>query len=372
MNGEEKFPELYFREWPIETASIEEPVEVWADRVTAHQQITNILEYLNSVDRTTLHLMWADLGCGKTHTMGYIKYLCMTKYKNIYPLYTLVPNRVASFLDQYKHIISAFNFDHIAEMVRAIIAEHGENYLVSRILGGRDEFYQIIRSISFGSTDIKSIAKRWLNGMTNISRQELRLIGATRTIKNSDDALAVLQGLSRIVIDSFPGRRLLIMIDEFQRLHESSDRISRNIGIGLHTFYNAVPRRLSILLSFAFRTKANVDVILSPELRSRVDTRSVQLPEMSAEDVALFVKELFNAYRTNKKPPSVLFPLHPDCLTVVINDILTQEELVCPRGITNRIDRLLALSLSKIRNGDDPFISANEAKEILASVNIYT
>ena len=46
MNGEEKFPELYFREWPIETASIEEPVEVWADRVTAHQQITNILEYL--------------------------------------------------------------------------------------------------------------------------------------------------------------------------------------------------------------------------------------------------------------------------------------------------------------------------------------
>ena len=62
MNGEEKFPELYFREWPIETASIEEPVEVWADRVTAHQQITNILEYLNSVDRTTLHLMWADLG----------------------------------------------------------------------------------------------------------------------------------------------------------------------------------------------------------------------------------------------------------------------------------------------------------------------
>ncbi len=371
MQNDEKFPGLYFREWPCQNVSIEEPVEVWADRATALQQITNLLEYLNSVDKTSLHLMWADLGCGKTHTMGFIRHLCLTKYKNIYPLYTLVPNRVASFLDQYKNIISAFNFEHIAEMTRRIIANSGENYLVSRVLGGSEEYLKVIRAISFGSSDSRSIGKRWLSGSSSISKSELLLIGASKTIKNSDDALAILQGLSRIVIHSQPNTRLLIMIDEFQRLHESSNKISNNVGIGLHTFYNAVPRRLSILLSFAFRKKENVDVILSPELKSRADTRSIQLPEMSREDVPLFVQELFDAYRTRQKPPSVFFPLQSDCLAVVIDDIVARKGLVCPREITKRIDRLLDISMAQVRNGGAPSVSAKEARDLLSSIEKF-
>ena len=371
MQNNEKFPGLFFREWPCQNVSIDEPVEVWADRVAAFQQITNLLEYLNSVDKTSLHLMWADLGCGKTHTMGFIRHLCLTKYQNIYPLYTLVPNRVASFLDQYKNIISAFNFDQIAEMTRKIMADSGENYLVSRVLGGSEEFLKVIKTIAFGSSDSRSVGKRWLSGSANLSKSELLLIGANKNIKSSDEALGILQGLSRIVIHSQPNTRLLIMIDEFQRLSESSDKISSNVGIGLHTFYNAVPRRLSILLSFAFKKKENVDVILSPELKSRADTRSIQLPEMSRDDVPLFVRELFDAYRTSQKPPSVFFPLQPDCISVVIDDIVARKGWVCPREITKRIDRLLDMGLSKVRSGVDPIISAKETRELLSSVEKF-
>jgi hypothetical protein len=371
MQNDEKFPGLYFRDWPCQNVPIDEPVEVWADRAAALQQTTNLLEYLNSVDKTSLHLMWADLGCGKTHTMGFIRHLCLIKYKNIYPLYTLVPNRVASFLDQYKNIISAFDFDHLAEMTRRIIANNGENYLVSRVLGGSEEFHKVIKAISIGSSDSKSIGRRWLSGSTNLSKSELLLIGASKTIKNSDDALAILQGLSRIVIHSQPNTRLLIMVDEFQRLHESSDKISKNVGIGLHTFYNAVPRRLSILLSFACRKKENVDVILSRELKSRADTRSIQLPEMSRDDVHVFIQELFDAYRIKKKPPTVLFPLQSECVPVVIDDIVARKELVCPREISKRIDRLLDMSLSRLRDGVEPVIAAKEARELLSSIEKF-
>jgi len=371
MENGDKFPGLYFREWPCQNVSIDQPVEVWADRVTALQEIAGLLEYLNSVDRTSLHLMWADLGCGKTHTMGFIKHLCLTKYVNIYPLYTLVPNRIASFVDQYRNVISAFNFDDIRQMTRDIIAKNGEDYLLCRVLGGSEEFFNVVKSMSFGSSDTRSVGKRWLAGSTAISRAELLLIGASRTIRTSDDALAILQGLSRTVIHSKPNRRLLVMIDEFQRLHESSDKISKNVGIGLHTFYNAVPRRLSILLSFACRKKENVDVILSQELKSRADTRSIQLPEMNREEVTVFVRELFDAFRTAKEPPTSLFPLHSDCLAVLLNDIVARKKFICPREITKRIDLLLGRSLDRFKDGVDPMVLAEDAKEILSSVEAF-
>ena len=373
MQNDEKFPGLYFREWPCQNVDIDEPVEIWADRTAALQQITDLLDYLNSVDKTSLHLMWADLGCGKTHTMGFIRHLCLTKYKNIYPLYTLVPNRVASFLDQYKNIISAFNFDHIAEMARRITAHNGENYLVSRVLGGSEEFHKVIQAISIGSSDSKSIGRRWLSGSTNLSKSELSLIGASRTIKNSDDALAILQGLSRIVIHSQPDTRLLIMVDEFQRLHESSDKISKNVATGLHSLYNAVPRRLSILLSFACRKKENVDVILSPELKSRTDPkRSIQLPEMSRQEVPVFVNALFDAYRTRKEPPIRSYPLHPECFEVVIDNIVSRKRLICPREIINLgLDPLLNESRTRHEKGVDPMISAQDARDILSTIETF-
>ena len=368
MQIEDKYPGLYFKDWPCQNANIDDQIEIWADRLAAKKQINDLLEYLNSVDKTTLNLMWADLGCGKTHTMGYIRYLCQTKYLNIYPLYTLVPNRVSSFVDQYKNIINAFNYDDIAEMSRKIIQENGEQFLLNRVLGGSEELLGIIKSIAFGASDAKIIGKRWLKGTGTMSKSDLTVIGASKTIKTSDDALQVLQGLSRIIIHSKPNRRFLIMIDEFQRLHESSDKISANVGIGLHTFYNAVPRELSILLSFACRTKANVDVILSDELRSRTDRRSIQLPEMSREDVMIFVQELFDAYRTKVISPTKLYPIHPECLGILINDIVAEKKLICPREIINgRIDRFLEKSLAKFKKGLDPMILPEEAKEILSS-----
>ena len=367
MENNEKYPGLFFKEWPCQNVDIYEPVEVWADRVAVLQQITNLLDYLNTVDKTSLNLMWADLGCGKTHTMGFIRHLCLTQYKNIYPLYTLVPNKVASFVDQYKNIISAFNFEHIAEMARRIISNDGEEFLINRVLGGSEEFFKVIRSISIGTSDSRSIGKRWL-ACQALSKAELTLIGANKTIKNSDDALAILQGLSRIVIHSQPNTRLLIMVDEFQRLHESSDKISKNVGIGLHTLYNAVPRRLSILLSFACRERTNIDVILSSELKSRVDpTRSIQLPEMSRQEVPVYVNELFDAYRTKKESPTRLYPLHPDCLEVIIDNLAATEKLTCPREINYCLDRLLDDSRSRLGKGVDPMISAQDARAILVS-----
>lgn len=366
MENNERFAGLCFREWPCRNVSIDEPVEVWADRAASLEQTSKLLDYLSVVDRTSVHLMWADFGCGKTHTMGYIRHLCLTKYTNIYPLYTLVPTRVASFVDQYKNIISAFDLDHIARMTRQIMAADGEVYLMNRVLGGSTEFHEVIRAVAFGSLESRGIGKRWLGGDTSLSRSELRLIGANRVVKSSDEALAILQGLSRTIIHSRPNTRLLIMVDEFQRLYESSDKISADVGIGLHTFYNAVPRWLSILLSFAWQKKDDIDAILSEELNSRVDyTRSIQLPEMSPQEVPTFVEELFDAYRTETEPPTRIYPLMPECLEVVVEAVVSKKRLLCPREINYCLDRLLAESLSRLHEGVDPMISSESAKGIL-------
>lgn len=371
MTDLENFPALYFQDWPCQNVSLDEPVTVWADRDDVRRQIDTLLEYLSTVNKTTLHLMWAELGCGKTHTMGFIKHLCYTKYTNIYPIYTLIPNKVTNFLDVYRNIIGAFDIGLVSEMGRGIIARDGEEYLLNRVLGGSEEFLRVIKSISYGSSDIRYIGKRWLSGSKEISKSDLALIGAHRVIKTSDDALAVLQGLARTVVHSKTNIRLLIMIDEFQRLHESSDAISRNVNTGLHTFYNAVSRWLSIVLSFAFRTKQNINVIISDELKSREDTRSIVLPEMSHDKVAPFVRELFQVFRTAAIPPTPLFPLELGCIDILVNDIVKKQVVLSPREIIKRLDCLLAEALRKVRNGSSPTISATEASQILSNIESF-
>ena len=368
MQSDEKYPGLFLREWPFQIPRFDEPVNVWADRAASYQQIAGLLSYLSSVDRTSLHLMWADLGCGKTHTMAFIRHLCETQYKNVHPVYTLVPPRPAGFMDQYKSMISAFDLDQIADMIRRITAAHGEQYMVNRVLGGSVELYGVMKAIAFGLSDSRSIARRWLKGANDLSKSELRSIAAPNVVKSSHDALAILQGLCNIVIHSQPAVRLLIMIDEFQILHECSDRVSDEVGMGLHKLYEAVPRRLSILLSFAFRTKANVHAILYPALRSREDhTRQIELPAMSREEAQVYVRDLFAAYRTRAKPPSETYPLEPECLRVVIDVLVSEDRLICPRELNHCLDRLLDLSRGRSAAGVDPVMSAEDAESVLRS-----
>jgi hypothetical protein len=69
---------LHFREWPCQTVSLDETVSLWADRDAILNRVLEMLDYLSNNNSTTLHLLWADFGCGKSHTLRYIEYLCST------------------------------------------------------------------------------------------------------------------------------------------------------------------------------------------------------------------------------------------------------------------------------------------------------
>lgn len=371
LGNEDKYPLLYLRDWPCQTVSLDNPVTIWADRSRERSKIDNLLKYLVEVDRTTLHLMWADLGGGKSHTLKFIEHLCTSEYKSVFPVHSQIPTKLTSFHDAYKSIIASFKMVEISGLFRDIFAKHGENYTLDRVLHGKIDFFKALSAVSLGSTDLRQIGRRWLCGEKEITRSELKTIGVNKVLKGSEDAVESLLAFTRIVLHSEKYSRLLLMIDEYQELHATSDSISTNINEGLKKYYDTVPRGLSIVLSFSFEKKEDIQYILSDRLSSREDAlRSIELPELGPLGASLFIHDLLEAYRTKQKPPWHVYPLEPGCIDVIIEDVKEKRVKLSPREIMKRLDYLLEESRRKAENGSDPVLSEAEALKLLSQAKV--
>jgi hypothetical protein len=327
-----------------------------------------LLDYLSNNNSTTLHLFWADWGCGKSHTLRYMEHLCLTKYQTIFPLYARMPDNAKGFTEVYKTIVKSINFPQLFEMYRNLIGTKGEEYLLDKIFSGNDKFFNVFQS-TLGTAENKSISKRWLCG-ERISTAELRTIGAFDNLKTNEDGIQVLEYISKLIIKCGKYARLLIMLDEYQLLHQKSDSIESKINSGLHKLYDSVSNNFSIILSFSFSKKKDVYLRLSGELQSREDPISISIPEMSPLEVTFFVMSLFQIYRTDNKPPSLLYPLKPNCIDVIVSDIKKKQKKINPREIINRLGLVLESCRKKAELGVEPEVSEEEVLQILSSINV--
>ena len=252
-------------------------------------------------------------------------------------------------------------------MVRGVINTRGEDYLLSKVLAGRDEFLNVFKS-TLGTSATKSSAQHWLCG-DKISSNELKAIGAYGNLKTDADGIEAIECIARLIINSGKYKRFLLMIDEYQLLHRKSPGIESRLNSGLHKLYDAVFKNLSIILSFSFDKKKDVYLRLSGELKSREDRISISIPEMSSLDAMLFVMELFHLYRTLDRPPSSLYPLKTECLDVINADIKKHQKKLNPREIIHRLAPILEFSRKKAEGGISPEVNGEEATAILTSYN---
>jgi len=362
-----EYKALHFREWPCQTVSLDEPVSLWADRDALLKRVIEVLDYLSNNNSTSLHLLWADWGCGKSHTLRYMEYLCLTKYPGIFPLYSRMPDNVKGFTEVYQAIVKSINFAQLTDMVRGVISTRGEAYLLSKVLAGRDEFLNVFKS-TLGTSATKSSAQHWLCG-DKISSNELKAIGAYGNLKTDADGIEAIECIARLIINSGKYKRFLLMIDEYQLLHRKSPGIESRLNSGLHKLYDAVSKNLSIILSFSFEKKKDVYLRLSGELQSREDRISISIPEMSNLDAQIFVMELFKMYRTNDRPPSSLYPLKVECLDAITADIKRQQKKLNPREIIHHLAPILNFSRKKAEDGVNPEVNGEEAATVLSSYN---
>ncbi len=317
-----------FTGWPFAVVpNRSRAAQLWADRRRTRQQIEDLLETWQLDGGSSIHLLWADLGAGKTHSLWYLEHRC-TAEDGLLPIYVLLPSVIGDFRLLYQQIADALDWNLVA--ARAVAPKSN----VER------SAHTALRWVG-GTVDPRrsAIAGQWLTGKKT-SAGECQAIGVGGPLVTADDAIKVLSYALACLTST--GERVVLMIDEYQRVAEGRRQQLRDIGHGVHAFFNACPNDLALILSCATGGIDDYTLVLTPELVSRLSPSRIELPYMCKEDILTYVCDLFEHYRSGKTLPA-FYPLTEEG-TKLIGEFLLRitNNQVGPRLVNKAFGWLLA------------------------------
>lgn len=360
--GRVKYEHLFLKDWPFSLVPSDERALVWADRAQLREGVTRALRRMNRVTATSLLLLWADFGAGKTHTLKYLEAACRRDHQGLLPGYSALPKGLKSFLDLYREIVAGLDAALLGRLLTERCAGRSFDKVVYEDMHRLPDLGFALRAIHQGSERDKAIALQWLRAVPGQSMAQLRTVGVGRKIQTTDDAIAALTTICRLVAGSDQYHRIVILIDEFQRASQVAPKILAEINAGLHTLYNSCPDGLSLVLSFSCGSVAHLELMLSPELLDRAPlTDPLTMPEMTRDDGVSFVTDLLAAYRLDGAPTAT-FPYTPAALEAVVDHIQSSRSLTLkPRTLMKVMDEVTleadeAIELGRLTSIDEQYV----------------
>ncbi len=326
---ETKYPHMHLAEWPFQTVPDERFTRIWADRRSVLEVVYQLLNGLSRKKPSTINLIWAWYGTGKSHTLKHMVHLCHEKFKTLLPVYTEYPKTVKSFLDLYVYFISELGVDFIAEV--------GMELLVSKGFAEMKRSLQKISSDFVAALELlgrdKALAKRYLMA-EKLNRVTLSKHKIGKRIETSDDAVKIAACIIKMLELSGRCSRVIWMIDEFQRIGSERTAISEDINTGLHSVFNACPNSFSLFLSFSVKEKDKMFRHLSRELIDRIGIQKIlEVPKMNSQDAFTFISDLLFEFRPDvERVPSAFFPFDDDAVKYIIA-LIEQSGDLKPRSL---------------------------------------
>ncbi len=359
---------LGLMDWPFGIIPDPETTLIWADRHELLNQINRMLRRLTGTQVSSLHLLWADFGAGKTHTLLYLRQLVLSKYNGlIYPIYLTLPKDARSFIDIYRAIVSSITVDKLMNIYSKLPKDSQVFSSANPFMGERlQSLSKVFKALNMGSDFMQQIARKWILADQSISRQELISASLPDKIRTSDDAINTLSGISRLLISCH--YRFLILIDEFQRAGLLRRGIQNDIQAGLHTFINNCPKGISIILSFTFGSTGEIRDYLSSELEDRADPQTIEIPILKPEEAEEFLKDLVESVR----PPDNQLKIDSDVITSIVSCVSSVGTMK-PRTLTKTAGLILSEGAMDIIDGSIKTIDnryVNEKCKILQPIII--
>jgi hypothetical protein len=183
-----------------------------------------------------------------------------------------------------------------------------------------------------GEIETSTIALQWLKAQPGLSAKDLHQVGVTYRIKSAEDAIRVLTALTKLATyKTSPNSRLVILMDEYQRIGELRTSVRNEINAGLHTYYNANATGLTIMLSFSFGNKDNVSFLLSRELISRAEPESISLDVLTPGQAIEFLSDLLAQFRI-RLDDQWAYPFSPQAVHTIVQYI-AQRKTLTPRRV---------------------------------------
>jgi hypothetical protein len=363
-----RFPHLYLYDWPFREAASEESANVWADRASLKQQVENLSWRFTHINTTSLHLLWADLGAGKTHTLLYLKRLCSkSRNSDTQCIYVETPKTIKSFINIYEAIFRNIPSEKIAEAYKKCINEYSKDF-ISKLFGSMPETSSALYCLVTGTSDMRNLATLWLSGGASLTRRELANVGVGKVIKTTDEAVSVLSGLINLLLAAKMYASVIIMMDDFQHAGETRRNVASDISIGLRKWYNACPRSLNIILSFASHMADNIKYFIDSELLRVAYSPRLMLPELSHDEAVQFVEDLMSAYRMPGAPETT-FPFSREAVRSIIVRIPKTGKLL-PGTIMKTFDSIMFEANFEIAKGVKQEITPQHAISLFERLDL--
>jgi hypothetical protein len=271
-----------------------------ADRIQLTSEVKTLLKNLSRQPTSSIHLMWAWFGAGKTHTLKHIEYLCKNDFTSIIPIYVEFPKSSKNFLDVYRLFITAINHEVVENAYYEVFTSSTKDKILKEL---NTDFYDLSNALKFlyqGRPQEQEIAIRWLRTDYK-EKQILKNIGVVKPIQTAEDAMKVISWIVRLInmgnLASGKIQRVFWMIDEFQRIKDLRKPVIDEINSCLHSVFNRCPNGLSIIISFSGYPDKKLPEWLSPEIKDRLDRRHLLLPPLSKDEALTFIKDVLKHFR---------------------------------------------------------------------------
>jgi hypothetical protein len=342
-----------FRYWPFDLSPRQGEPLIWADRSALKKQVERLGRRLGLHDAVSLHVLWADFGAGKTHTMLYLKQEAeKDKYGSILPLYCVLPKGCRTFTDIYRAIARAVPIQVLRDGYQKALTAVGRDAVERGLSSIWPNLARCFQAIAVGSEVQQSMAVGWFQAETGIPARDLRALSILGRVRSTDDAVLALTGMIKLF--SLAGhRRTLVMIDEFQRVEVLRQSQQDDINAGLHGFFNACGRGMSLLLSFSFGVEANIRHFLNQELISRVDPIRISIPKLTMDEGIEFLDDVI----TQAREPNGAWPVSPDVVPAITKYIADRFELT-PRRLLKAAGLVFELATIDLEDGTIPMLTS--------------
>lgn len=363
------YESLNLKAWPFQTVPDSEFARTWAGRRRTKEQINGLIARMQLSPKSGLRLLWANFGMGKTHTLLHIKHLCSQTGSTLIPIYVVMPNRPAAFLDIYRAIVSELPFEFLGEQLVKVGYQAPGGVALHPMFARTPGLVNALLAMRSGDIERTTAARQWLSAQPGLGARELRTIGVTYRIKTAEDAIQALTALTKLAtFGAKTPAKLVVLLDEYQRIGELKTSVRAEINAGMHGYFNTNPTGLEMFLSFSFGRQENVAYLLSGELKSRAAPETINLDVLSKWEALEFLRELLDSFRLR---PDVnwAYPFSPEALEGMVEHIARSKALT-PRRLMLYSDHILQQSIILQENDPDMEITAQMVRRWLSDPSL--
>ena len=303
----------FFETSPFSLVADPAAAQCWSGRKQIHQSLVELGKVLSRRADMSLDLIWANLGAGKTHTLYHLA--CMLQQEassRTICSFIEMPEQLRSFVDVYKRIAAALPLDEVTNIITNCPAGKLPTNL-----------YRAGNVLKHGGPAEKQIARAWFYAERPYLSELRKCSGINERIE--DDAVAedVLVGLVRAF--EHAKCRLVVLIDEFQRIGVLKSAIRQRILSSLRTVFSRSPRHFSVIMAIQSRVEKSALELIPPELTTLMGRKpTISLPEMDVAEATEFVLGRFRFFRPAKYVGSETAPFQRETIGAVL-DYMTAE-----------------------------------------------